>query len=116
NWAKANLTGRDAGAQLASIVAMDQLEDDHPVYQMTGDKLAADLDRMAPFYQEAVALFDEADSIMRLQALERRLAEGEFGVVATLLAASIHKFREGIDRALDKRQDIIAKLQMAANR
>lgn len=116
SWAKANLTGRDAGAQLASIVAMEELADDHPVYQLTGEKLAADLDRMAPFYEEAVALFEETDPIPRLQALERRLAEGEFGVAAQLLAASIHKFREGIDRALERRQDTIAKLQMAANR
>jgi hypothetical protein len=114
DWAKENLTGPNAGQQLASMaMGVDQVADD--IQQMSGAQIARELDRVAAFYDAAVAAFEAAD-VPRLETLGEGVENGEFGALGTLFVPSLDRMRENVSQAVQRRHDIITDLDKAANR
>jgi hypothetical protein len=82
---------------------------------MDGPQLSIALDQLAPFYAQAVASFIGPASKERIAALEKAVEAGEFGPAANVLAPAISKVRENVDKQVEVRRAIIARLEQAAN-
>ena len=114
-WCRETLTGPDAGQLMVEIAAMAGQGADSPLAKLNGEQLSKALDRLAPFYEQAVALFNEPDATEKLKALESRAQAGDFGPAAEVLAPSISRVRENVARQAEQRQAIIERLRQAAN-
>lgn len=95
-WLRSVCKGERAGAIVADeVVALigDQIDarEQQAIRAMDEAALHAELDRTAEYYRDVLAIWDAADAAERLKAMETRLKEGEYGIVAKVLAPAVSK-------------------------
>jgi hypothetical protein len=114
-WPRIRFTGDNAGRELHALVA-DTASERHeqsksPLIGMNAAQLAAELDKARPFYDEALRVWDEPDAPTKLDALSQRVAAGEFGETAKVLAPAFSKARSGLLKAVDRVNATIKSLE-----
>jgi hypothetical protein len=97
HWVKATYHGADAGKQL---VASGYISDPsvpgaaaQTIALMNENQLHAAVDLLSPFYDKLLAVWDQSDSVQQLEALARRVEQGEYGPIGRVLAPAVSKAR-----------------------
>jgi len=116
DWVKRTYTGPDAGKRLVadgvlSVIGEDANSDGtKAIAAMSGAELAAEVDRLSPYYDRILAAWDQPDVADRLAALESAISAGEFGTLAKYFAPAMSKARQSSARIQDEVRGITKRL------
>jgi len=102
-WVREHYKGDRAGSRfMREYYLAAQSPDDffsRFIYGMNEQRLGADLDRFNKYFDAALAAWRQPDNSVRLTELSLELGEGQFGLVARLMAPSLDRVRRSMDRA-----------------
>jgi hypothetical protein len=114
-WVKATFRGADAGRQLVATGYLTQPDSPsstaaQTIALMNENQLHAAVDLLTPYYGKLLAAWDQPDSVQQLEALSRRVEQGEFGPLGRLMAPSVAKARASALKIEQRIRDVRAKL------
>jgi hypothetical protein len=97
-WVKKTFRGEHAGRDLAQsglLWSGSSKVDSDPsvraIVLMNGAQVDAAVDLAYPYYEQAIAVWDDADAEQKLGALEQKVQGGAFGPLAKIVAPSLVK-------------------------
>jgi hypothetical protein len=102
DWARQRYKGEHAGALMMYEVAGQGMSNDffsQFIYGMNEQRLDADLDRFSKYFDAAANAWKQPDNTVLLQELSAEVWEGQFGLVARVMAPSIERVSMSINRA-----------------
>jgi hypothetical protein len=94
DWTRKHFTGEHAGKEFSEqylVMGDNPKYGDTGVEKMNQQELSAELDRTQAFYDELDKLWGRPGKEKEIGALEARIAGGEFGSVAKILAPAVGK-------------------------
>lgn len=114
-WVKQSFHGDDAGRQLtqneavvATQLAGENAEAARTIAAMNQAQLYAAVDLLSPYYDLVIAAWDKPDSVAQLEALGRRVSNGEFGPLGQVFAPAVSRARQSSLRGEERIREFIA--------
>ncbi len=95
-WIKSEFVGEDAGKGLAALLqyeSNDQSKEHRQLSRMTGEQIAALTDETERAYDDLIAAWQADDPSGELSKIERKLEQGEYGLLTRLLLPALGRFR-----------------------
>lgn len=104
DWPRTRFTGPAAGHDLRALMAATteggQEPTESPLEKLDAEQLAVELEKSRPYFEEVTRLWDDPDAPAKLNALNDRVAKGDFGETAKVLVPAFGRARSGISKSL----------------
>ncbi len=120
DWVKSNFRGDDAGQKLIATGLLHTTSDNSPpnpvirvISKMNEAELHAAVDRARPHCDTAIAVWNNPDVVEQLNTLDKKVADGDFGPLASILAPSFTKARSTAEKTHKSIEQIKQRLAPA---
>lgn len=105
--------GEAAGKELAAHLRKLQMSIDNAgqIAPMNEEQLEEQLDLMDRYYAALIAAWGKKDGLARLGELEKRLTNGDYGLLMKEIGPALSKAHMSVEKALKDLKDVIALLE-----
>jgi hypothetical protein len=114
DWVRARFHGDHAGLQFMNEVSGMGVSQDffnNFIYALDEQRLSADLDRFGRYFDAVAVAWTKPDHEVLLRELSMEVWEGQFGLVARLMAPSIEHVARSVDREQAQLARVTAELE-----